>query len=106
MEGATREDAKPILEFAVKCERLYTVHIARLEEDNRANDAAILSEFSQRFAARAAFVGVFAESRICLDRRLRNHGEIQERILRLLDLMERNLTFGMTFRVGSLGTIN
>lgn len=106
MEDATIEDAEPIYEFTAKCERLYTVHIARLEEDNRTNNAAILSELSQRFTTWATFLGVFAESKIYLDRRLRNHKEIQEQILRLLDIMERNLPVSITFRVRSLGTIN
>ncbi|KAL2843466.1 hypothetical protein BJX68DRAFT_155985 [Aspergillus pseudodeflectus] len=35
--------------------------------------------------------GVFAESNLCLDRRLRRHDEIQDQVLRLLDIMRRNL---------------
>ncbi|TAQ85758.1 hypothetical protein B7494_g5907 [Chlorociboria aeruginascens] len=93
MEGAACEDAEPIFELAVRCERLYTEQIARLNEDSRTNGAAILSELNQRFAAWAASLGVFAESKVCLDRRLRHHVEIQEQVLRLLDIMERNLAF-------------
>jgi hypothetical protein len=106
MEGAALEDAEPIFELAVECERRYTEQIARLKEDGRTNDAAILSELYQRFAAWAAFLGVFAESKVCLDRRLRHHVEIQEQVLRLLDIMERNMAFGMACAVRPLGMNN
>ena len=101
MEGAALADAEPIFELAVACERLYTEQIARLKDDRGTNDAAItlLSELHQRFAAWAAFLGVFAESKVCLDRRLRHHVEIQERVLRLLNIMQRNLAFGIASAV-------
>lgn len=106
MEGATSKDAEPIYDLAVECERLYTDEIARLKEDRRTNDAAILSEFSDRFAAWAASLGVFAESEICLDRRIRHHPEIKEQILLPLYVMWSSLPFSMTFTLRSLGMIN
>jgi hypothetical protein len=51
MEGAPLKDTEPIFDLTVKCESLYTGQIARLKEDSRTNDAAILSELNQRFAA-------------------------------------------------------
>lgn len=63
LECAVLEDAEPIFELAIECERLYLERIARLKEDSKTNEATILSELHQRFAAWAAFLGVFAESR-------------------------------------------
>ncbi|KAJ5705265.1 hypothetical protein N7536_000954 [Penicillium majusculum] len=87
------EHNEPIFELAVECEKLYAQQISRLNADDEPNGATILSELNQRFAAWAAFLGVFAESNMCLDRRLRHHVEIQDQVLRLLDIMQRNLTY-------------
>lgn len=97
MESAAVEDSEPIYTLALECERLYTRQTSKLKEAKRASDVAILSELNQRFSTWAAFLGVFAESKICLDRRLRHHAEIQEQVLRLLDIVEKNLAFGTVF---------
>lgn len=102
LESAALEDAEPIFELAIECERLYAEKIARLKEDSKTNEATILSELNQRFAAWAAFLGVFAESKVCLDRRLRHHVEIQEQVLRLMVIMERNMAFGTASVICSL----
>lgn len=102
MEGATIEGTEPIFKLAVECERLYAKQISRLKEDNRANDVTILSELNQRFATWATFLGVFAESKVCLDRKLRHHVKIQEQVLRLLDIMGRNLAFSTASAVWQL----
>ncbi|KAJ5159888.1 uncharacterized protein N7482_006892 [Penicillium canariense] len=75
------EYEEPIYELAVECERLFVQHVSRLNDDDQPNGAKILSELSQRFAAWTAFLGVFAESNVCLDRRLRRHVEIQDQVL-------------------------
>lgn len=103
MESAAIEDTEPIFKLAVQCEKLYTEQISKLKEDNRADNATILSELNHRFATWAAFLGVFAERKVCLDRRLRHHVEIQEQVLRLLYTMERNLAFSTRSTVRSLG---
>ncbi|KGO46778.1 hypothetical protein PEX2_018610 [Penicillium expansum] len=87
------EHDEPIFELAVECERLYAEQISRLNDDDEPNGATMLSELNQRFAAWAAFLGVFAESKMCLDRRLRHHVEIQDQVLLLLDIMQRNLAY-------------
>lgn len=103
MEGAKIGDPEPIFNLAVECENLYAAQILKLKEDNKANSVTILSELNQRFATWAAFLGVFAASKICLDRRLRHHVEIQEQVLRLLDIMKRNLTFSTVSTIRKLG---
>ncbi|KAJ5402365.1 uncharacterized protein N7487_008261 [Penicillium crustosum] len=87
------EDDEPIFQLAVECESLFTEHISRLNDDDEPNGATMLSELNQRFAAWAAFLGVFAESKMSFDHRLRHHAEIQDQVLRLLDVMQRNLTY-------------
>ncbi len=73
--------------------KLFNERIKRLQDDGKPDSAAILAELRQRFANWAAFLGVFAESTVCLDRKLRHHVEIQDQVLRLLDIMERNLVY-------------
>ncbi|KAH6896663.1 hypothetical protein B0T10DRAFT_544103 [Thelonectria olida] len=86
------QSEEPIFELAGECERLFEERISRLKDNNDQNDAQLLGEYQQRFATWAAFLGVFAESKVCLDSRLRHHVEIQDLVLRLLDTMERSLT--------------
>ncbi|KAK2799726.1 hypothetical protein FQN50_008374 [Emmonsiellopsis sp. PD_5] len=83
----------PIFELGVECEKLYAEQISKLNDDDQPNGAKTLGELNHRFAAWAAFLGVFAESNVCLDRRLRYHVEVQDQVLRLLDIMQRNLAY-------------
>lgn len=100
------EHDEPIFELAVECERLYAEQISRLNDDDEPNGATMLSELNQRFAAWAAFLGVFAESKMCLDRRLRHHVEIQDQVLLLLDIMQRNLAYCISFFLPCYGIKN
>ncbi|KAL4807926.1 hypothetical protein BDV18DRAFT_159134 [Aspergillus unguis] len=84
-------EQEPIFDLAVECENLYARQITAVNDAGDENAAQIISDVYQRFAAWAAFMGVFAESNICLDRRLRRHVEIQDQVLRLLDIMLGNL---------------
>lgn len=93
MEGEALEDKEPIFELATECEKLFDEQIERLKVDGEPDSMTILAELRQRFANWAAFLGVFAESKVCLDRRLRHHVEIQDQVLRLLDIMQQNLTY-------------
>ncbi|KKZ59981.1 hypothetical protein EMCG_00823 [[Emmonsia] crescens] len=94
--GPAIEDIKyedPIFDLATECERLFATHISTLNDHNEPNSAKYLGDLSHRFATWAAFLGVFAESRVCLDRRLQHHPAIQDQVLRLLAIMERNLIY-------------
>jgi len=106
MEVATLEDAEPIFELALACEDLYAEQIAKLEGDIESNDGVMLTEFSERFAAWAAFLGVFAHPKICLDRKLRHHVSIQAQVLGLLRIMETNLAFSIASTPRSLSITN
>lgn len=87
---------EPIFELAVECERLFEVRVSKLRDKDKAKGAKLLAEYQQRFSTWAAFMGVFAEPNVCLDRRLKHHVEIQDLVLRLLDIMARNLTYCMS----------
>ncbi|EAU29575.1 predicted protein [Aspergillus terreus NIH2624] len=62
------EDEEPIYELAVECERLFVQQISKLNDEDQPNGAKVLSELSQRFAAWAAFLGVFAVSNVVFER--------------------------------------
>lgn len=51
----------------------------------------LCAEFQQRFAIWAAHLGVFARKSQCLDTRLRNLADIQDLVVRLLDILRRSL---------------
>ncbi|PGH17688.1 hypothetical protein AJ79_01050 [Helicocarpus griseus UAMH5409] len=87
------EQDEPIFDLATRCEELFATQISLLNDHNEPNGAKSLWELNHRFAAWAAFLGVFAESNVCLDRRLQHHAEIQDQVLRLLDILEKNLTY-------------
>lgn len=91
MDETGIETAEPIFELATKCESLFSEHISRLRNESDLNGAKVVGEYQQRFSAWAAFLGVFAVPDMCLDRRLRSHAEVQDLVLRLLDIMKRNL---------------
>ena len=50
-----------------------------------------LREYDSRFIAWCSFMSVFAGSEACLDHKLRDHSALQDMILRLLDVLRRNL---------------
>ncbi len=93
MEDIQQEE--PIYELAVECEALYARQITSLNDTGDESTAKVLSDMYQRFESWASFLGVFAESNLCLDRRLRRHPDIQDQVLRLLDIMQGNLTHRM-----------
>lgn len=84
---------EPIFDLAGECERLFASQVTKLHDCDEQNGAKLLLDLNQRFLAWAAFLGVFAESNVCLDRKLRHHVEIQDQVLLLLDIMRRNLAY-------------
>ncbi|KAH0499572.1 hypothetical protein TgHK011_006755 [Trichoderma gracile] len=93
MDDGCIDSNEPIFELASECEQLFSQHLSRLKDEADTNAAKAVGEFQQRFSAWAAFLGVFAVPELCLDRKLQHHAEIQDLVLRLLDVMKRNLTY-------------
>ncbi|KAE8151433.1 hypothetical protein BDV25DRAFT_138853 [Aspergillus avenaceus] len=90
------EDLEPqrrIFDLVDECIRLYAERVLQLNNNENSNGVKILSDLNQRFVAWASFWGVFAESNICLDRRLRPHVEVQDQVLRLLGLIHTSLQY-------------
>ncbi|KAI1752132.1 hypothetical protein F4782DRAFT_502146 [Xylaria castorea] len=54
-------------------------------------------DYSQRFELWAGFIGVFANGGASLDNRLRFYPEVRDLVLRMLKLLERNLSHGFWF---------
>ncbi|KAL7808627.1 hypothetical protein V8C26DRAFT_423458 [Trichoderma gracile] len=93
MDDGCIDSNEPIFELASECEQLFSQHLSRLKEEADPNATKAVGEFQQRFSAWAAFLGVFAVPALCLDRKLQHHAEIQDLVIRLLDVMKRNLTY-------------
>ena len=91
MEASSDDAEEPIIELATECETLFFDQVSRLKEEGELHGAKVLGEYQQRFAAWASFLGVFAGPKVCLDRRLRRHPDLQDLALRLLEILERNL---------------
>lgn len=91
--SASAEAEEPIFDLATECEKLFDQQIQRLQNVGEKGSEAVLTELRQRFANWAAFLGVWAESKICLDRRLKHHLGIQDQVLRLLDIIAQNLAY-------------
>jgi hypothetical protein len=91
MEASSDGADEPIIELATECEKLFFDQVSQLRKNGELHGAKVLGEYQQRFAAWASFLGVFAGPKVCLDRRLRRHPDLQELALRLLEILERNL---------------
>jgi hypothetical protein len=85
------QQQEPIFDLAVECEDLFAKQITAFSDKGDEDATKILSDIYQRFTSWAAFLGVFAEPNVCLDRRLSRHVDIQDQVLRLLDIMRQNL---------------
>jgi hypothetical protein len=88
------EDAEePVFLLADECESLF--HRARSGFATSFPDHVFLFEdYKERFSAWAAYMGVFAKPSLCLDRRLRHHPDLQDLVIRYLDIVKINLSFG------------
>lgn len=89
--GAVEE---PIYDVAIECEKLFENQIARFTQAGEGNGEALLTELSQQFSTWANSMKVFVDGDLSLDRKLQGHAEIQDQVLRGLDLMRANLAYG------------
>lgn len=53
--------------------------------------AGILEELQSKFLSWASYLGVFADSQVCLDRRLERHPQYCDLVLWVLDTLNMNL---------------
>ena len=79
-----------IYEMAGICEDLLRSCHLTLESSGSSN-SILFEEYEQRFTAWAEHLGVFAKRSISLDRRLQHHPDIQDLVVRYLDILNTNL---------------
>lgn len=97
MAADMKEGEEPIYDVAIECEKLFENQIARFNQAGEGNGAALLTELSQQFSTWANSMKVFVDGDLSLDRKLQGHAEIQDQVLRGLDLMRANLAYGEPF---------
>ncbi|KAK6527692.1 hypothetical protein TWF694_004673 [Orbilia ellipsospora] len=78
---ANLDDDESIYEIACECKTLFASH--------RSNEApsvidSLLNDYQHQFLSWAAYMGVFADKAICLDRRLRDRADIRDIVIQLL----------------------
>ncbi|KAH8779029.1 hypothetical protein BGZ57DRAFT_761073, partial [Hyaloscypha finlandica] len=83
------EDDEPIFSLAEDCEALFQQEISRLESEE-SKELRLLEERQQRFTAWTAYMGVFAKRSLCLDRKLRHHPDLQDLVLRLPQVVDKD----------------
>ncbi|KAI8712715.1 hypothetical protein NCS52_01370300 [Fusarium sp. LHS14.1] len=83
----------PIYDAAVECEKLFEAQVARFNRAYDRNGAALIAEVSHQFSTWATSMRVFADGDLSLDRKLQCHAEIQDQVLRGLDLIQANLAY-------------
>lgn len=98
MASDMRAIEEPIYDVAIECETLFENQIARFNQAGDRNGAALLTDLSQQFSVWANSMKVFVDGDLCLDRKLQGHAEIQDQVLRGLDLIQKNLTYGEPLR--------
>jgi hypothetical protein len=88
--AALAEDEDDIYNLAAECEELFQQE--HLEQEScRVETLQLFDEYQQRFTAWTAYLGVFAKRSVCLDRKLRQHPDLQDLVMRLLDILKTNL---------------
>ena len=88
--AALAEDEDDIYNLAGECQELFQQE--RLELEFRGVETLqLFDEYQQRFTAWTAYLGVFAKRSVCLDRKLRQHPDLRDLVVRLLDILKTNL---------------
>ena len=85
------DPAQDIYTIAVECKSLFAAY---LRETRSHGDQ--VRKLEHRFLIWASFLGVYANEKSCLDRRLRRAPEIKELVLLMLRVLKRNLEHGIS----------
>jgi|ERR1700722_5862578 hypothetical protein len=95
-KSTKQENTEPaeteIYDIAFRCSLLFDRYIS----NPRASSIELAEEQRARFNTWSAYIGVFAEHSASLDNRLRDSPEIRSVVLRLLDVLQRNLQRGVS----------
>ncbi|CAM1501765.1 Fc.00g037490.m01.CDS01 [Cosmosporella sp. VM-42] len=93
------ESQRSIFSLAGECDKLVTSYISKIESfdpigvhDECTRPALrLMKDYQARFNAWSSYMGVFADERISLDRRLINTPDIRNSVVKLLEVLNRNL---------------
>lgn len=96
------DETQPIRLMAGDCSELFEKYLSHpsssakytLPSTVSSEVIRFLQELKDRFDAWSSFLGVFAATNACLDYRLRRHPALQDMIIRLLDVLRRNIYLG------------
>lgn len=92
METSGEEADEPVFLLAEECESLFNK--AHSSFSTSFSDYRFpFEDCRERFLAWVAFMGVFSKSSLCLDRRLRHHPDLQDLVIRYLDIIKTNLSY-------------
>ncbi|KAK6360155.1 hypothetical protein TWF730_006308 [Orbilia blumenaviensis] len=81
-------NSEPIYHLSNSCKEIFAKYASK--DPPSAIDILFL-EYEQRFLAWSAYMGVFADKSISLDRRLRDRSDISDLVIRLLDVLSDSL---------------
>ncbi|KAF3192014.1 hypothetical protein TWF788_004204 [Orbilia oligospora] len=84
------DPGEPIFTLAWDCDDLLQQCLREAAESSYV-ETEIIEDYERRFTAWQEYLGVFAEKRVSLDRRLYKQPEIQDVVIRLLLILKRNL---------------
>jgi hypothetical protein len=90
LESGQADQAVDIYTLAVECKELF---ITSLREDR--SHGPHVSQYETRFMSWASNLGVYADKMSSLDRRLRHAPEVRDLVLLMLQVLKRNLDYGM-----------
>ncbi|KAI0452816.1 hypothetical protein F5B21DRAFT_505895 [Xylaria acuta] len=91
-------EGQEIFDWARRCEELFRKLLSTLVgHGGIGTHYRTVRDYCQRFELWAGFIGVFADGSVSLDNRLRFYPEVRDLVLRMLKLLERNLSHGFWF---------
>ncbi|KAI0857486.1 hypothetical protein F4860DRAFT_357228 [Xylaria cubensis] len=93
MPSAEENEGQEISDWARRCEELFQkLQSTLVGHGGIGTHHRTLRDYSQRFELWAGFIGVFADGGASLDNRLRFYPEVRNLVLKMLRLLERNLS--------------
>ncbi|KAF3166453.1 hypothetical protein TWF788_011619 [Orbilia oligospora] len=87
-------DCRRIYHLSRRCETLLTDLLSVLSQNqNTQTECRVVQEYQQRFECWAGYLGVFAPPQASLDSRLQYRFDAEDQVLKLLELVEKNVRY-------------
>ncbi|TRX94161.1 hypothetical protein FHL15_004929 [Xylaria flabelliformis] len=98
MPSSKENEGQELFDWARRCEELFQKLLSTLVCcGGIGTHHRTLRDYSQRFALWAGFIGVFADGGASLDNRLRFYPDVRNLVLKMLKLLQRNLSHDFWF---------